>query len=374
MSYSGGKVTAPINQYDIQRAVSNSSPHLNVLITQGTINKWAKFKPVRKALKDTTGQLKSDKTWKDDSDWWKGTNGKCGISYNTYSSLSSLKTAIDGQSGVFSYLRPNGGDNAPYRWVDFNEYNGNAPAPTIDFNATDAVMQPNAVMIVSVANSFIGGDNLILSDISGLDSMYFTAFFYDSQGTLKFIHSQDVTIGTDPDMYMEIPYMAQQVGGYANVFSAGQTYTVYVCLSSYQYTCATSEHNNVTYVPLPDDNNSHGIGSHSIQAIQSDKWLRVSAFTVGSNSTVVNWEAWMYGGTTPQAATIRLIDIGGTVRDTKNIDFLNGTVVYNPNGWKLTSNASNALTMPTAEPEQYMVELISNGYLSARVNIMHEIS
>ena len=47
MAYSNGRITKPVNQYDVQRALSISSPHWNDLCANDQINKWARYKPIR---------------------------------------------------------------------------------------------------------------------------------------------------------------------------------------------------------------------------------------------------------------------------------------------------------------------------------------
>ena len=47
MAYANGKITAPVNQYDVQQALSISSPHWNDLCSSDKINKWARYKPER---------------------------------------------------------------------------------------------------------------------------------------------------------------------------------------------------------------------------------------------------------------------------------------------------------------------------------------
>ena len=46
MPYANGKITAPVNQNDVQRALSISSPHWNDLCSSANIATWAKYRPV----------------------------------------------------------------------------------------------------------------------------------------------------------------------------------------------------------------------------------------------------------------------------------------------------------------------------------------
>lgn len=114
---------------------------------------WAKWKPVPKAIIDTTAQLNSDKTWKTDAQlennpWWKG-GGNYGLSFYSVpislgstgveDALTSLLQYINGGLNGWQYLRPNGTASTPYRQIDFNRYNHQAPDPIVQFSCTPAV-------------------------------------------------------------------------------------------------------------------------------------------------------------------------------------------------------------------------------------------
>ena len=46
MAYNNGIVTAPVSVYDVQRALSNTSPDVKTLCLADNVNKWSKCKPV----------------------------------------------------------------------------------------------------------------------------------------------------------------------------------------------------------------------------------------------------------------------------------------------------------------------------------------
>ena len=70
-------ISAPGTGTDVQTVLNNQSGDGFVLITDENINKWAKYKPVQLNQNMVDNQLKSDKTWRDDSTWWKAQDGKC---------------------------------------------------------------------------------------------------------------------------------------------------------------------------------------------------------------------------------------------------------------------------------------------------------
>lgn len=145
-------VAYPVGLNDIRRAISGTRMDLGTLCSSGTkINKWAKYKPVRLAVIDTATQLKSDKTWKADADWFIGDkNGeRYGMLFPNPVTATSPMTIIrhsDGDdvhipgSGSFfydlmnnnlrwTYVAPTGGATSIYRQIDFNLYNHAAPCP-----------------------------------------------------------------------------------------------------------------------------------------------------------------------------------------------------------------------------------------------------
>lgn len=154
MAYSNGKITYPVSVQDVQSALGCGSGDMGTLCTQATINMWAKYKPVRKNIINTTGQLNSDKTWKPISTlgnnaWFKGANNDFGITpcYVAYSgtdnermtdALRGLVAYVNGGLNGWTYTKPNGGRTAPYRRNDFNGYNARAPKPVNTISSIDS--------------------------------------------------------------------------------------------------------------------------------------------------------------------------------------------------------------------------------------------
>ena len=109
MSNANGLISAPVSFADVNTTLGTSHTDLGNLCTDTNIKMWARYKPVVKNLISTIDQLDSNNQWKSTATWWKGTNGNCGITYNTYSSISgtgSAKAAIDGGLVVWSYTKP----------------------------------------------------------------------------------------------------------------------------------------------------------------------------------------------------------------------------------------------------------------------------
>lgn len=188
MAYSNGIVTAPISVYDIRSAVGLTTGDLGTLISNGTINMWAKYKPVTKAIIDTTGQLNSDKTWNTgvSDPWWKGTLNDYGIAYNggrvsisfqrsgIVDALTTLATKITGGKNGWTYLRPSGGSSSPYRYLDFNRYNRNASNPVSGLRAEDVTASSTSAFTCMMdyrhpddSVNIASRDYLVVQDIVG---------------------------------------------------------------------------------------------------------------------------------------------------------------------------------------------------------------
>ena len=122
---------------------------------------WAKYKPViRRNLIDTTGQLASDNTWKtsaqieagghQNESWWKAddTNHGLTVPFATagwspagfVTALNGIASMINGAENGWTYSPPGGTLNAPFRLIDFNRYNHNAPNPVKKASGTDEVI------------------------------------------------------------------------------------------------------------------------------------------------------------------------------------------------------------------------------------------
>ena len=125
MAYSNNRITAPVNQYDVQRALGISSPDWGELCTSIRINKWARYKPVR-----TTTKLVPPITYSTR----KGVNFGLDVPFcNTYGALGwvadmmnkMVKDIMNGDYVGWNYLKPRG-DRTPqggvqefYRITDF---------------------------------------------------------------------------------------------------------------------------------------------------------------------------------------------------------------------------------------------------------------
>ena len=179
MSNAGGYISSPVTLADIRAVLHRSDGRLSLLVQNGDINPFSKYKPIRRSDATFISQEGSDGEWNASADWWKNTDGKCGLSFevsedpgdpnNTLTFLGKLKA---GQLG-WSYARPRGlSYNEPYRILDWLGYNHNASPVVGDLGSAGGTItvspSPSGVSAnfsYEVPDSF-SDDNLTLSDFS----------------------------------------------------------------------------------------------------------------------------------------------------------------------------------------------------------------
>lgn len=390
-------ISAPVSIYDVQQAIGNASPDLGTLCRAGTVNKWARYKPVPKNKLDTTDELKNvltNKTWKTTASWWKGTSGNCGISFLTFGSVALTKAAIDAKTVVWSRVAPTGGSTQPYRQIDFNEYCHIALPPTYALSASNAQLKAGSVLKIMVATSVDDGYGVRFSHIGSFDNYYHTVAIYDTNGNLKLIHSASKTVGQYGDgesIEIDIPYNNGSYG-YQGILLENHTYYAYAFISSAQYSCATTEFSggSYTYIPMPCGEADYGMQPTSFLCKADLKWAVVDAYCA-AGGRIVTWTVDMYGNGTP-TATIRLIDLQGNIvsGETVSLNFSTGeetkggttitTTVTSVQagdgtpGYEMSSGVYSSLLLPTNNPESYLVEFVCNGIDTVRAGIGHDIN
>jgi hypothetical protein len=185
MGYSNGKITAPVSFTDVQNCLGVSYTDLDKLCKATTINMWAKYKPVAKNLIDTvTGQWDAtNNKWLSSATWWKG-NGTTdigGITPKQFNTFSQLLSFYDGNLNGWTYTRPAGGANTPYRLQDFAGYNHNAPKAIENFFMAAEIKQHGqftASAMMSMPDS--NADYITLSDFTSqaFNTLYWGVAFY----------------------------------------------------------------------------------------------------------------------------------------------------------------------------------------------------
>lgn len=191
MGYSNGKISVPVTMSDIQNAIGNLSTDLDVLCKGSNINMWAKYKPVRKNIIDTTAQLNENKDYWNplvSSPWWVATDGNYGLTFPKYmistsvtsmsDQLTALARAINGNLNGWGYEKPRGVTtyNEPYRQLDFLAYNNKAQRPVSSMSGESTVQGTSSSVWTYMVQyresddqvSIQSRDYLVLSDFSSM--------------------------------------------------------------------------------------------------------------------------------------------------------------------------------------------------------------
>lgn len=167
MAYDGRKITGEVSIYDVQRATGNSASDVGNLCLGRNINKWSKHKPVDRAkltpLAEGTTQ---------DNDAVGGFRGR-GIGGEYYGLICTtveftISTALHDTG--FTYVRPKGGINSPYRLSDFSGYDSLAePDPIGDIHSDEVYWKDELVkgstMLVEIKHYEWNGTGVSLNDI-----------------------------------------------------------------------------------------------------------------------------------------------------------------------------------------------------------------
>lgn len=122
MSVDRGIIVAPVTIDDVKQVLGESTNDLAALCRSSNINMMSKYKPVPLAETFVTDSLNADmRTWtaKSDTGWWIGNpNGVFGM--RTVNDVQQAK-----ELGRWTYNKPTGTSEAPYRLSDFIGYNSN---------------------------------------------------------------------------------------------------------------------------------------------------------------------------------------------------------------------------------------------------------
>lgn len=162
--------------------LGENSHDVGTLCTSSKIHMLSKKKPVQFAHDSVDAY----------PEWWKGNNGNCGIAFTPFSNISDVSKY------EWTYERPNGTTNAPYRLGDFRGY-CNTPTPYICSGVHGSI----TVDIASQSQFTIGQEipvhddpfSVIPSDFnkSNIGEYYFTAIIDNPRGG-RIAHSADVKV------------------------------------------------------------------------------------------------------------------------------------------------------------------------------------
>ena len=167
------------------------------------LNMWSKYKPV-----PSETPFYSLEAWR--SSGFTGSDGQCGLTIPSFSSVSAFVSAVDSGEDKWYYIPPQGGDKQPMRLDDFIGYCTEAENP-IGHIITSGVRdyENNVSFGIDVAHGAGSTTNLSLSDISlnrvPLSSFYLGIYAYNDDG-IFYMHTGADPIGSANDLQVLIPF------------------------------------------------------------------------------------------------------------------------------------------------------------------------
>ena len=277
MAYNNGIVTAPVSVYDVQRALSNTSPDVKTLCLADNVNKWSKCKPVEprpsvpvvKPLVLPGPGIPAQDTFKTlDGNWGVGVFDDSDHAVTGLIPLSALT-----EYGSDSYQQV-AGLNAHYQWkhikpstvgrlTDFANYNHNA-IPFIYTNWQQNIELYSQQRIIDFYIPFLATENdksLTFEDMAewsfggvSLGDMYLCAV-WNGTGNIEYVEPMGEAfsaesiaecVGTD-GIDMHIPIEADDL-------ASGNTWDLYFCLVAFASGAQHTWSNVVGFLPLPTGN------------------------------------------------------------------------------------------------------------------------
>ena len=173
-------INAPVTIANVASIVRSGGTDLADIIANGNINKWAKYKPIVRATVDTvSGQWdRNNNTWLASANWWRGGDGHCGLTFSVFSELGTLTNSSTFLYKLYhlqlpwTYTKPSGGSNSPYRLQDFAKYDSDA-VPCVGQLAgaggtiyVPASGQGTRTLVLNYDSPSAGDTNLTLSDFA----------------------------------------------------------------------------------------------------------------------------------------------------------------------------------------------------------------
>lgn len=238
MSNQSGIISAPVSINDLQTVLGTSqNGDLGSLILNGNINKWSKKKPVIHS--NLFASNPSDKGG--DSVWYK--TGTFGLDIQK---VSSIVTLINDQSTLsqYTYNRPTGGVNAPFRLLDFNGYYHLAEHPVYAFDSQDSgyTTGTNPQIATLIALRLVSDYNFSILDLTDYKDYYFGSVLYRSSTQYRWITSENTISYEDlASAQILIPTTNLAIG----------TWYIFPFLSSIKRTDYLAAEQAAEFLPLP---------------------------------------------------------------------------------------------------------------------------
>lgn len=171
---------------------------LSKLCTSGKINMWSKYKPMIHSY-----------TSPRPTDWWKGSNGNCGITILSHGSATALMASLLAGTEQYSHEKP-----TSYHLADFGGYNPDA-LPVLRDTAMPEVLYQSTTTLVATAlykdNNFSDWEIPPADLFGSLEEWYMGVVIKNNYGTYYWM-----TASTPNSFSVSIP-----VSSNTGVFVAG---------------------------------------------------------------------------------------------------------------------------------------------------------
>lgn len=235
--------TANLKAEDIRDTLNSNggvvtNDTLTFFTSVANINPFSKHKPVvyGAAFCQDFDSAKSNYV----VDWWKGSDGMCGLVPKVVSSRAAIVSAQDGEMNGWSYTLPEGGSTQPFRLGDFAMYYPAANPPLFNFLISPEIASKNDTITGSCMQNVDSGLYELTFADTGLSAYYFGMYLVHSSGTYKYF----VTSATP----------LSENGSTASLTNATLntgTWTAYPCISTVKYTAADAAEQVGSYYTLP---------------------------------------------------------------------------------------------------------------------------
>ena len=289
-----GIMTAPVGMGDISAAVGNTSGDLGTLITSGTINKWARYKPIQHSAVGfvTEAQRRA---------------ANFGISASEYSIPQLAAEPLNG----WTYARPTTGY---FRMADFVKmtdagvastttgYTTREVAPCRGFAAASSTGQLthyvyNTGAQVEDAINFYAittgaADGIGFAEMGGLADWYLciAVAVVKNNVTTTYIVTSTQKIGAGVDDPTVTAWQTVPIPKDNTIFSGNATYTAYACLCDTKvsawtdYTQAVA-HGSAKFMPVPVTDPSIATFNFQVFSGSYSAWVG-SAYRLTTSGTI----------------------------------------------------------------------------------------
>lgn len=181
MSVDRGIIVAPVTIDDVKQVLGESTNDLAALCRSSNINMMSKYKPVPLNRTFVGDSLNADKrTWtsKDGAGWWIG-NPNIGDGVFSMRIVNDVQQAKE--LGRWTYNKPTGTSEAPYRLSDFIGYNSNENENNFPLRAV--------VYGYSKKNNVVYNDNVVCILFQGGDDPVYPNNTFSLGDLLNMLHN-----------------------------------------------------------------------------------------------------------------------------------------------------------------------------------------